>query len=220
MSEEWDRGFSEETLKVRNGRKTIMIDETGDEGLDSDPPRYGIAAAITEQPEAIAEIAREKREELGDSELKYRTALPETRAYMSEELAKTDVKVVGTYIDKKALDNPRWWYRKKNRSYVHRNLLSEFAEDLMDEDIDGARVILDNHTAIKSKVGKRTIEGAAADRRDLGIVTQEDSLDGVNKDFMQGADFAIAEYKKTIAGKEPAIPVKSKRITEKNRRKK
>ena len=197
-----------------------MIDETGDEGLDSDPPKYGIAAAITEQPESIAEIAREKREEIGDSELKYRTALPETRAYMSERLAKTDIKVVGTYIDKKAPDNPRWWYRKTHRGYVHRELLKELSEDLMEEDIDGARIIIDGHSALKDTLGKKIVEDAATGRRDIDEVTNEDSQEGINKDFMQGADFAIGEYKKKISGKGSTIPIRSRRVTEKNRKKK
>ena len=214
MSKEKDIMFSKRLLEISRANKTIFIDETGDVGPDSDPQIFGYAAAITTQEEDVAEIARKKREELGVDELKYRLVEDDIRRKVVEELIKTDIAVLGVYIDKKAKDNPEIWNKKERRSKIFYHSLIELSADLMEEDIDGADIVMDEHSALGENKGKNIVEIAAVNKRNLGKVTQENSKVDFHKDFMQGADFAIGEFgKKAEKGIDSKIPLKIRRLT-------
>jgi hypothetical protein len=206
---------------------SIVIDDWGDVGLNTKKSKFfGLAATITDEPEALSNVSerilkhtRNEKIKKG-KEVKHRHMSDRSREYAYNNISKTNTEVVGVFVDKRAEDNPEWWYKEKERNKVLRKVLMELTDDVMNDPIiDNLTIIVDEHTSFKSaKVEKTIAHFANAKDKNIIEVKLEDSETGNHKGLMQSADIATGAFGQVILKQKSnkKIPIKVERITDKN----
>jgi hypothetical protein len=195
----------------------IIIDESGDVGLNIKNPIFTIGAVVVRDPEDFANMSRRLREDLEIGELKYRTADDETRKYVLKRAAETGIRVIAVYIDKRANDNPGWWCRfESKRSKAYRAVFAELISDIMAQDMDNLKVIIDEHSLLKGRWGEDTVRKTAETKgKTIVHVSQERSVDGDHKDLLQSGDIVVGATARMIRYSEQneSIPMDIRRLT-------
>jgi len=211
-----ERDSIHEAIEADTSEKTytIFIDETGDLGLEPlDYPILALGAVITDKPEMFAEISKWKRIRYNLEEVKYYD-LPDGDARNSAEMdvAAIGTRLVGVYIDKRAGDNPKWWFKRNKRSTVFQDMFNELTFDIMIETMNNLIVIVDEHTALNNPPGEE-IFMRFAENKNIIHISRENSEDSRFKDIMQSGDIAIGAMGNVIVrGSMSRITMKIRRL--------
>jgi len=184
---------------------TVIIDESGNPGLNDSERIYLIGATILADTKVFGDISKMKREELKTNELKYRDAPRETKIEVLVQLDGAFHLVVCVYLDKTADDNPPWWLKYKNaRGKQQLKMVEEIAKDLMEEDVDRLVIIIDDHSAYKESLASDILRRAADEAgKQWCYIEQEDSKTGDHKDLIQTNDILIGTIRKNIRDNKP-----------------
>ena len=195
----------------------VIIDETGNDGLNELEPIFATGATIFDNKRKFGNISRMRRLRTGVKELKYKDAPTPTKQHMNKKLETIEYKTIGVYIDKEADNNPEWWIKEDDRHTPHVKMIEELAKDLVEENVN--EVVIDRHYSYNygekgkhqaEKIIKEALEMA---NKPLDYIKEEDSETGKHRNLLQTNDFVIGNIgKKLRAGVEKGDKFKFRRL--------
>jgi len=189
---ETPKEFIDRTMRKR---VTAIIDETNTNNDDHERKNiFAVGAVITDKPDEFSKLSADLRKIRGSPEVKYKNNRG-SRKGMEEMISALDAEVIGVYVEKEKM-NPPWFSLTSRR---HTSLLEELTKDLIKLNVDFDKIVIDDDDKLQAYnedgsiryLGKETVEDLLAGVRNVGSITQEVSVEGLNADLIQTADFAI-----------------------------